>query len=93
MDISKEPTLIDKAKSLGTAAVNWATKDGFKRVTDEQFQERHKICLACEHWDSSAFNGMGKCKLCGCSSMKLYMPHSRCPHNPPKWSSIENKAP
>lgn len=88
MEENKEPSLIDKAKSLGTAAVNWATKDGFQRVSEEQFQERKKICLACPHWDGAAYNNMGKCKLCGCTSMKLYIPHSKCPDNPPKWNSI-----
>ena len=89
MDISKVPNLIDKAKSLGTAAVNWAAKDGFQKVSDEQFQERKNICLACPSWDQTAYNNMGKCKLCGCSSMKLYMPHSACPDNPPKWGPIK----
>ena len=89
MDISKEPTLIDKAKSFGTAAANWAAKDGFQKVSEEQFQERKKICLSCPNWDQAAYASMGKCKLCGCSAMKLYMPHSQCPDNPPRWGSIK----
>lgn len=92
MDQHKEPSLIDQAKSLGTAAVNWATKDGFQRVTEEQFQERKKICNACPHWDNTAFNNMGKCKLCGCSIMKLYFPHSICPDNPSRWLPVRAKS-
>lgn len=88
MENNKEPSLIDKAKSLGEAAVNWATQDGFSKVSDDQFQERKKICLACPNWDQDAFANAGKCKLCGCSVIKLYMPHSKCPDNPPRWNSI-----
>lgn len=88
MEENKEPSLVDKAKSLSSAAVNWATKDGFQRVSEEQFKERKKICDACPYWDSTAFNNMGKCKICGCTVMKLYMPHARCPDNPPKWNSV-----
>lgn len=88
MEDNKEPNLVNKAKSLGTAAVNWATKDGFHKVSEQQYMERKNICLACPHWDSTAYNNSGKCKLCGCSVMKLYMPHSKCPDNPPRWNSI-----
>lgn len=88
MEDNKEPSLIDKAKSLGTAAVNWAVKDGFQRVTDEQFAYRKAICLACPHWKQEAFNGIGACGKCGCSVGKLYMPHSVCPDNPPRWDRI-----
>lgn len=88
MEEQKQPTLIDQVKSLGSATINWATKDGFQKVSDEQFQARKKICSECIHWDSLAYNNMGRCKLCGCTAMKLYMPHSRCPDNPPKWDSV-----
>lgn len=89
MEINKEPNLIDKAKSLGTAAVNWAAKDGFARVPDEIFQARKSICLACPNWDPIAFNNTGRCKLCGCSVTKLYIPSARCPDNPARWESIK----
>lgn len=88
MEDYKEPTLINQAKSLGTAAVNFAMKDGFKKVSDEIFQSRKETCLACPNWDASAFNNTGRCKLCGCSVMKLYIPSSMCPDKPPRWQSI-----
>lgn len=88
MDLNKEPNLVDKAKSLGTAVVDWATKDGFKSVSKEIFQQRKDICNACPKWDKTAFNGMGKCGICGCSIGKLYIPSSSCPDNPPKWSPV-----
>jgi hypothetical protein len=87
MELNKDPNLIDKAKSLGTAAVNFAVKDGLQKVSDEVFQYRKNICLACPHWDPNAYGKIGKCNLCGCSVMKLYMPHSKCPDNPPRWQN------
>lgn len=88
MEANKEPNLIDKAKSLGGAVTNWATKDGFAKVSEQQFQMRKSLCVACPHWDATAFGNTGKCTKCGCSVMKLYIPSARCPDSPPKWDVI-----
>jgi len=88
MDLNKEPNIIEKAKNLGNAVVDWANKDGFKKVSPEVFQQRKDICTACPHWVQEAYGGMGKCGLCGCSVGKLYIPSSVCPHNPPKWTPV-----
>lgn len=88
MDLNKEPNLIEKAKSLGNAVVDWASKDGFKKVSPEIFQRRKDICSGCPKWDQTAYNGMGKCGICGCSVGKLYIPSSTCPDNPPKWTPV-----
>lgn len=88
MELHQPPTIIDKAKGFGTAMVNWATQDGFSHVTDEQFAQRKAICTACQFWIPEKFNGMGLCKLCGCTGMKLYIPSSICPNHPPKWNPI-----
>ena len=88
MDLNKEPNFIEKAKNLGNAVVDWANKDGFKKVSSEVFQQRKDICLACPHWVQEAYGGIGKCGLCGCSVGKLYIPSSVCPHNPPKWTAV-----
>jgi hypothetical protein len=90
MEINKTPDLIDKAKNLGTAMVNWAG-DGFTRVSPEIFNYRKSICIGCQHWDQSGFGGLGKCNLCGCSVGKLYIPSSTCPNNPPKWAHVPAK--
>lgn len=84
----EEPNLIEKAKNLTTAMGNWAVNDGFKKVSENVYVERKSICEGCEHWDPTGYNNMGKCKICGCSVGKLYIPSSRCPLNPPKWSPI-----
>ncbi len=88
MSEAQELNIIDKAKNFGTAMTNWAIADEFSKVTDEQHEYRKSICTACPHWDSEAFLGTGKCNKCGCSGLKLYIPSSRCPLDPPKWSII-----
>jgi hypothetical protein len=88
MEENKEPNLIDKAKSLSKAAVNWAVNDKFQRVSDEVFQQRKAICIACPYWKPEAYNNFGACGKCGCSVGKLYMPHSKCPDNPPRWIAV-----
>lgn len=85
MEKNKEPSLIDKAKNLGEAVIVWAKDDKFKKVPPEIFQYRKSICLACPHWDPEAFTRLGKCKLCGCSVVKLYLPSSVCPDK--RWDS------
>ena len=88
MDLPQDSNIIDKAKGFGTAMVNWAAQDKFARTTDEEFAFRRRECNACSYWVPEAFNGIGQCKLCGCTGLKLYIPSSRCPHNPPKWEAI-----
>lgn len=83
-----EPNLIEKAKNLTGAMVNWATQDGLKTVHPDMFAARKEICSTCEFWDKDGFSGRGQCKKCGCSVGKLYIPSSRCPLDPPKWNSI-----
>jgi hypothetical protein len=84
----KKPTIVDQATSLAKSTVNWATKDKFTTVSSEVFQQRKSTCDKCEHWDQSAYNKHGRCKICGCSVVKLYIPSAFCPHNPPKWEAV-----
>jgi hypothetical protein len=88
MQHQEEPNLIDKAKNLTTSVYNWATQDKFLKTPQEELEKRKSICLACPHWDAAAFNNLGKCKLCGCSAGKWYIPSAKCPDNPPKWNSV-----
>jgi hypothetical protein len=85
MEQNKEPHIIEQVKNLGGAIFDWATQDGFSLVQQDLFNKRKTICQMCEHWDQGSFGGKGKCKLCGCSVAKLYIPSSNCPAHPPKW--------
>jgi hypothetical protein len=82
-----EPTLAQKAKSLGLSVVGWA-KAGFAMASAETLEARLAICRGCEFWDATGFGGTGKCSECGCSTQaKLRMATSTCPLAPPKWSA------
>ena len=90
MEQNKSTTLFDQMKSLGDAVKNWTTKDGFRVVSPEILELRKKACLDCENWDKDAFAGVGKCKVCGCTAAKLYIPSSFCPLSSPKWKAVAN---
>jgi hypothetical protein len=82
---AKEPTLMEKAKSLTDAVASW-TKAGFKMATEEQYAARYEICKACDFWVDEGYMGMGKCRQCGCSGVKLRLATSTCPLE--KWGKV-----
>jgi hypothetical protein len=88
MELPQDPTIIDKARGFTTSMANWITKDNFGSVSDDILAQRKAICMECPLWDATGFGGMGKCKLCGCSALKLYIPSAYCPANPSKWLAI-----
>jgi hypothetical protein len=78
-------TLPEMMRNLGQAAILYAN-DGFKNCTREQHNQRLEICKACEFWDASGYMGLGKCRKCGCSGMKLWVASSKCPIG--KWKEL-----
>jgi len=50
-----------------------------------RLEQRHAICMACEHWRADARMGTGMCLKCGCSGVKLWLAPSTCPDQPPRW--------
>ena len=50
-----EPNLVDKAKNLTGAMVNWASQDGFSKVSPEVFHSRKQFCDNCPFWDPFSF--------------------------------------
>jgi len=86
MEPNKSPSISEQVKTLSEAVKNWTIKDGMRVVPPDILELRKKICLDCEHWDKDGFIGIGKCKLCGCSAAKLYIPSSSCPIF--KWKAV-----
>jgi hypothetical protein len=88
----KAESLGNQVKSVATAAGKFI-KSGMATVTEEQLAERMNICKSCPEWDSAAFAGTGKCKLCGCATKaKLRMATEKCPIN--KWlPTVDSNAP
>lgn len=51
----------------------------FRFVDDAKLHERKKVCSACPFWVSGGYAGLGQCKRCGCSGIKLRFEASKCP--------------
>ena len=51
--------LLEKAKNFASATVKHVAA-GMPRCSDEQVEERFRICQGCEHYDGTA------CMKCGC---------------------------
>lgn len=60
-------------------AIKENTQSGFKRVTEDDHKKRSDICNNCEYWLPNGYYGIGKCRRCGCSGIKLWMEVSKCP--------------
>jgi hypothetical protein len=87
--IEDSPTLLNKAKSLATAAGDWV-RAGLPVTSDADLENRLNICKTCEFWDQSGFMGTGSCKKCGCSTQaKLRMATAKCPID--KWLAEDIK--
>mgnify|MGYP001157580405 FL=1 len=76
----------DLANNLSKALVEWQ-RAGRPVVSSEQWNKRLSICRGCEFWQEIKQTKVARCLKCGCSSGKLLLSTSKCPLNPPKWSS------
>src|ERR1051326_6138159 len=77
--VQTRPTLAQLAKSFGTALAKWA-RDGFSTVPVQTLESRRGTCHDCDFWGGDgAYFGLGKCRKCGCSGLKLFLPTERCP--------------
>lgn len=78
------PTLAGLAHNF-TAAMSAWSKAGFEIVEREEYERRHATCLTCEFWQPDAMLGIGKCRKCGCSKIKLWLKGVKCPDKPARW--------
>lgn len=76
--LAKLPTRADMLRDFGAAAVRWASA-GFQVVDQLTFLRRRHLCQICPHWDPTARAGLGKCRECGCISLKWHLRTEKCP--------------
>jgi hypothetical protein len=83
------PTVKTMSKGFWNSMKTWA-KEGFETVTPDIIEHRLSICRGCELWDEDARLGFGKCNHtgCGCTKLKLWLPHESCPLK--KWTSVSD---
>lgn len=73
------PIATQVASAVGAAARFVAS--GFATVDQAEFDRRHAICEACEHFDAAK----NRCRRCGCSlSYKPWARSENCPEG--KWA-------
>jgi hypothetical protein len=72
--------LAGAAKSIGAIV-----KSGFEIASLEVQRERAMVCGACEWWDLEGNFGLGKCRICRCTKVKLTYAATRCPLG--KWEN------
>ncbi len=84
----KDPKPEEMVRNFSLAMGKWI-KAGFKVVDQEKHNARAAICQGneltpkCDFWEPGARLGMGKCKKCGCTKMKLWLATEKCPVD--KW--------
>jgi hypothetical protein len=81
------PTIAQMLENFYLAMCAWRAS-GFAVVSEQVFLERLAICRAdLENWDESGF--WPKCKVCGCSVLKLWLATSECPLKPARWNKVQ----
>ena len=71
------PTLIEMVANFSGAMARWAAA-GFPTVDAAELEQRLNTCRACENWGMVL--GFGRCKVCGCFGLKLWLKTERCRH-------------
>ena len=81
------PSLAERIRTA-SASLSGFFQTGFKVATSELYVKRREICQQCELYRGDRGIGYDYCAKCGCcTSMKLYLPESTCPHpSGPKWT-------
>jgi hypothetical protein len=83
--LDANPSAFTLAARFGAAMMSWAAS-GFKVCSQDEYQDRHDTCEACEYWNGSSAFGYGRCKKCGCTGLKLFLRTEKCPAN--KWKEL-----
>lgn len=85
VDTGPAPSILQMLGDFTKAGIYWLSR-GAPLASREKFQERIKICEACQYFDATAFWSLGKCRKCSCcTSLKPHLETAHCPLKPPKW--------
>ena len=80
---------VEQVRSAADAARRFV-RGGFSLTPPHIFSDRMAACNACAEWESGAFGGTGRCRICKCSTWaKLRMATERCPLG--KWESLTHR--
>jgi len=94
-NINPEPTWEEVITNFSETLGKWV-KAGLPIADKETLSKRKTICIGgpnnspCPNWQPKGLLGTGRCELCRCSKLKLYMATTQCPDNPPRWLSVSD---
>ena len=82
-----EPTISEMLLNFSGAIGSWVGA-GLPVVSREQWAARMAVCDTCQHWDSAARLGLGRCGApgCGCTRFKHWLATEKCPLG--KWDGV-----
>lgn len=78
------PTVTSMTVSVLSSLARWLAA-GRPKTSPAGLAGRRAGCQACPHWDPKGWRGRGRCRLCGCSGVKLEWATETCPDKPPRW--------
>ena len=68
----------NRVATLGASLASWMS-DNFQASPPELITSRTSICKECPYWSAKGYLGLGLCRKCGCSGLKVKMKVSKCP--------------
>lgn len=82
---NETPGIPAQAVSMAREVWRWIVVDGAK-VDMDLYKKRKEICAGtedgsrprCQFWNGEARMGYGRCAVCGCGQLKLFMPSATC---------------
>lgn len=83
------PSLLKQATGLYQEAKRWVGA-GMPIPSFELARQRwEEHCSKCPYWQGwTKDNWLGRCTKCGCFKLKLAVPTTTCPDNPPRWLPV-----
>jgi hypothetical protein len=84
--VPAKPTMAQMAKNFFKSAAVFVAA-GMPRASLQDIEKRLDFCRYCIEYDDQAYNGMGKCNVCGCNmEIKTVMATEECPLG--KWWKV-----
>ncbi len=84
---SRPPSLPRLAATAARAIGRFAAS-GFQKAPEEIRLARQALCHTCPDWDAEGYAGLGRCRKCGCSGIKLSWASEQCPLG--KWGRVDS---
>ena len=82
---TRPPSVVRQAATGVTSFTRWVAA-GRPKTPADALAMREGKCRACVDWDAKGFAGLGRCRRCGCSGIKLTWATEACPKG--EWAAV-----